>query len=163
MGVAETHVKIDQLPYLDEHATSIAAGVDNVWPVLINTLDRAFSRAGTSSYARAVGCSDCTPSGPRPLTEGSTIPGFRVAVAVPGDELVLEGRHRFSSYALIFRLDQLGSDRSRLRAESRAAFPGFAGGVYRLLVVGTGGHVLAVRRLLWEVRRRSGSRTRSRI
>lgn len=146
---------ISELPYVDEHATDIAAGVDDVWPVLIGTLDRALSRPGAAGYARSVGCADCTASGPRPLAEGSTIAGFRVAAAVPGAELRLEGRQRFSSYALIFRLEQVSAGRSRLRAESRAAFPGLGGGVYRLLVVGTGGHVVAVRRLLSVIKRRS--------
>ena len=148
-------MQISQLPYVDEHATVIAAAVDDVWPVLIETLDRSFSRAGMASYTRTVGCADCTASGPRPLAEGSTIPGFRVVTAVPGSVLALEGRHRFSSYALIFRLEQVSAGRSRLRAETRAAFPGLAGGVYRLLVIGTGGHVVAVRRLLSVIKRRS--------
>jgi hypothetical protein len=152
-----------QLPYLDEHSTAIAAGVDAVWPVLVEVLDRAFSRAGMTLYARIVGCADCTATGPRPLAVGSTIPGFRVVAAVPGSELALEGRHRFSSYALTFRLEAVGSDRSRLRAESRAAFPGLHGGVYRLLVVGTRVHVLAVRRFLSTVRRRAEPHAPSRI
>jgi hypothetical protein len=136
------------LPYLDEHTTTIAAGVDDVWLALIETLDRTFSRTQATRFTRAVGCADPTASGPRPLAEGSAIPGFRVAVAVPGSELVLEGRHHFSTYALTFRLEPAGAGRSLLRAESRAAFPGVAGGVYRLLVVGTRGHVFATRRLL---------------
>lgn len=154
-------VPIAQLPYLDEHATAIAAGVDAVWPALVDYVDRAFSRAGMTLYARIVGCADSAASGPRPLAVGSTVPGFRVVTAVPGCELALEGRHRFSSYALIFRLEPVGSDGSQLRAESRAAFPGLHGRVYRLLVVGTGGHVLAVRRLVSAVRRRVESPTRS--
>jgi hypothetical protein len=148
-------MQISQLPYLDEHATVIAADVDDVWLVLVETLDRGFSRVGMVSYARTVGCADCTASGPRPLAEGSTMPGFRVVAAVPAAELALEGRHRFSSYALIFRLEQLTAGRSRLSAESRAAFPGLAGGVYRLLVVGTGGHTATVRHLLSGIKRRS--------
>jgi hypothetical protein len=145
------------LPHLDEHAIAIAAGVDDVWPVLLETVDRTFSRAHMTSYARTVRCADRAASGPRPLAEGSTIPGFRVAAAAPGSELVLVGRHRFSTYALIFRLEQVSADRSRLRAETRAVFPGLAGGVYRLLVVGTGGHVIATRRLLSAIAFRSES------
>ena len=143
------------LPVVDEHATVIAASVDDVWPVLLETLDRAFSRPVVSAYARIVGCAEATASGPRPLAEGAKIPGFRVAAAAPAQELMLEGRHRFSSYVLTFHLDQLGSGSSRLRAESRASFPGLAGRVYRLLVIGTGAHVFAVGRLLAGVRRRS--------
>lgn len=151
----EATTKGDQLPFIDEHSTVIASGVDDVWPALLETLERTFSRAGAARYARAVGCADSTTSGPWPLVAGSSLPGFRVVVAVPGSELVLEGRHRFSSYALIFHLEQIGVDRSRLTAESRATFPGLTGVCYRLLVIGTGGHVVGIRRLLSAVRRRS--------
>lgn len=143
------------LPRVDEHTTVIAAGADQVWSALLETLDRTFSRPVVSAYARIVGCTETTASGPRPLAEGAKIPGFRVATAAPPRELVLEGRHRFSSYALTFHLDQLGSGSSRLRAESRATFPGMAGRVYRLLVIGTGAHAFTVRRLLAEIGRRS--------
>jgi hypothetical protein len=148
-------MQIAALPHIDEHSTVIAAGTDDVWRGLGETLDRSFSHAGMAGYARLVGCADCTASGPRPLAEGSTIPGFRVVAAVPGRELILEGRHRFSTYALIFRLDPLSPGRSRLRAESRAAFPGLTGALYRGLVVRTGGHVLGTQRLLAAIRRRS--------
>ncbi|MEU9786476.1 hypothetical protein AB0H92_36905 [Streptomyces phaeochromogenes] len=148
-------MQIPSLPYRDEHTTVVAAGADDVWRSLGDTLDQSFSRPGASRYARLVGCADRTASGPRPLAEGSTFPGFRVATAVPGRELVLGGRHRFSSYALIFRLEPAGPGRSRLTAETRATFPGPAGGLYRLLVLGTGGHAVGVRRLLAAVRRRA--------
>jgi hypothetical protein len=149
-----------QLPDLDEHAIEIGAGPDDVWPVLVETLDRTFSRTHLAGYARAIRCADHTASGPRPLAEGSTMPGFRVAAAVPGAELALEGSHRFSAYALTFRLEPLSPGRCRLRAETRAAFPGAAGGIYRLLVIGTGGHVVAVRHLLAVIARRAESRAR---
>lgn len=142
-------------PHLDEHDTHIGARAGDVWPVLVATLDQACSRRAMGTYARAVGCVDRTAAGPRPLIQGSTVPGFRVAAVTPGSELVLEGRHRFSTYALIFRLESTSSDRSRLRAESRARFPGLAGGVYRLLVVSTGAHRSAMRRMLATIRRRS--------
>ena len=147
-------MQIAQLRYLDEHSTMIEASADAVWSALLAVVDHEFSR-GTALFVRAVGCTDTVVSGPRPLAEGSTVPGFRVAKAVPGVELALEGRHRFSTYALIFRIDHVDADRSRLRAESRADFPGVPGRIYRLLVVGTRGHVLAVRRLLSGVKRRA--------
>jgi hypothetical protein len=156
-------MQIAELPYVDEHVTAIAADVDDVWPVLVETVDRAFSRTAAATFARIVGCADRTASGPRPLAEGSTTPGFRVVAAARGSELVLEGRHRFSSYALIFPLEQVGSGRSRLRAETRADFPGLAGGVYRFVVIGTRGHVVAVRHLLAMIKRRSETRTRPRV
>jgi hypothetical protein len=142
---------VSQLPYLDEHSTEIAAGTGEVWTALLAMADGL----GMAWYTRIVGCADHTASGPRPLAEGSTIPGFRVTTAVPASELVLEGRHRFSSYALIFRIDRLDAGRSRLRAESRAVFPGVLGRVYGLLVVGTRGHVVGVRHMLSTVKRHS--------
>ena len=71
---------------------------------------------------------------------------------------MLDGRHRFSTYAVIFRVEAVGHDRTRLHAESRASFPGPAGRAYRLLVVGSGGHVVAVRRLLSGIVRRVAAR-----
>lgn len=155
IGTDEALLQIARLPRVDEHATTIDAGVDEVWRALLETLDAGFARAPASVYARLVGCRDHTSSGPRPLVEGSTLPGFRVVSARPGAELVLAGRHRFSSYALIFRLDDIGAHRSRLRAETRATFPGPGGAVYRLLVIGTGGHAVAVGRMLAKVQRRA--------
>ena len=149
---------LDGLPRVDEHAMTIEAGVDAVWAALLDTVDTEFSRAPAAVYARVIGCREHETGGPRPLVGGSTLPGFRVATAQPGAELVLEGRHRFSAYALIFRLEPVGPSRSRLRAETRAAFAGPAGAVYRFVVIGTGGHAFAVRRLLSTVERRSRKR-----
>ncbi|MFI7658075.1 hypothetical protein ACIBTW_04225 [Micromonospora parva] len=146
---------IDPLPHLDEHTTIINAGPDRVWPHLTDVVQRSFARFGASGYARLVRAADPVTSGPRPLTEGSTLPGFHVATAIPGQELALRGSHRFSTYALIFRLDADGPTRSRLRAETRAVFPGLAGGLYRQILLTSGGHVFGVRRLLAAVRRRS--------
>ncbi|MEU4555870.1 hypothetical protein EV382_2087 [Micromonospora violae] len=148
-------MRIDSLPHLDEHTTLVAATPDEVWPHLADVVEATFSRPGMTGYARLVGAADPVTSGPRPLTEGSTFPGFHVATAIPGQELALRGSHRFSTYALIFRLDAEGPARSRLRAETRAVFPGLAGGLYRHLLLRSGGHVLGVRRMLTAVRRRS--------
>ncbi|MEO3768847.1 hypothetical protein [Micromonospora sp. B9E7] len=146
-------METDALPHVDEHATLIAAEPEQAWPHLVRVVETTFSRPGTVAYARLVSAADPVASGPRPLAEGSTVPGFRVATAVPGRELTLRGSHRFSTYALIFRLEPAGPRRSRLRAETRAVFPGLAGGLYRHLLLRSGGHVLGVRRMLAVVRR----------
>lgn len=153
---------VDTLPRIDEHEVSIAAGPDGVWTGLLETIDRTFGGRAASAYARLVGCSDHTRSGPRPLDAGSTVVGFRLVSADPGHQLVLEGRHRFSDYALTFRIDSPEPGRSVLRAESRATFPGPLGSLYHLLVVGTRGHAISVRRLLSGVRRRAEQPARSR-
>jgi hypothetical protein len=104
--------------------------------------------------ARALGCVDVEASGARPLGMGSTCPGFHVAAAEEQVMLALVGAHRFSSYALIFRLDDLGAKGTRLSAETRAEFPGLKGRLYRAMVIGTRGHVIVTRGLLAAVERR---------
>jgi hypothetical protein len=136
------------LPVIDEHRRSIGAPAEHVWRGLLDHLDGALGGTVPAAYARAVGCSPATSSGPRPLTVGSTVPGFRVVGAIPPEELALEGRHRFSTYALTFRLDHDDADRTTLRAESRATFPGPHGRLYRAAVIRSGGHAVAMRRLL---------------
>lgn len=143
------------LPFVDEHAVEVEASADQVWAALIGTLERSFNRPGATSYARLVGCADTDRSGDDDLGLGSTVPGFHVAALEPGSDLVLAGRHRFSSYLLSFHLDDVGSGRTRLRAETRAGFPGVGGRAYRALVIGTRAHQLLVRRLLDGMRRRA--------
>jgi hypothetical protein len=142
---------VTTLPLVDEHVRVVDAGADDVWTALTGTVDRP-SSAWAARYARLVGCADRTVSGPRPLAAGSTLLGFHVVAAVPGSELGLAGRHRFSVYSLTFRLRPVtepgAAGRTRLSAETRAAFPGPAGLAYRLLVIGSHGHAVVVRRLL---------------
>ena len=142
------------LPHIDEHAVAVDAAPERVWPALGEVLSRSFSAPGSRPVGRALGVRPLDPRG-SVITAGGELRGFRVARAEPGMELALEGRHRFSRYALIFRIDDLGSGRSRLRAETRAAFPGPAGQVYKTLVIRTRGHVLAVRRMLGATKRRA--------
>jgi hypothetical protein len=152
------------LPLVDEHARVVDAGAGDVWTALVGTVDRPSSTAWAARYARLVGCADRTVSGPRPLAAGSTLPGFHVVAAVPGSELELAGRHRFSVYSLTFRLEPVtepgAAGRTRLSAETRAAFPGPAGLAYRLLVVGSRGHAVVVRRLLAGVAARAEAESR---
>ena len=154
---------ITQLPFIDEHTAMLDVDAADVWPELLEAIDRSFSHRFAELYARTIRCDEYEATGPRPLALGSTVPGFRVTTFVPRSELVLEGHHRFSSYALSFRVEHLRPGRSRLRAETRAAFPGVAGRAYRLLVIGTGGHVVAVRRLLAGITRRAEARVHASV
>jgi hypothetical protein len=142
-GIAETNGagEIAALPYVDEHAREVEADAGEAWEALLVVVERSFGGARVARIARLLGCEDeC---------------GFHVARSEPPRELALVGRHRFSRYALIFRIDALGPGRSRVRAETRAEFPGLKGAGYRALVIGTRGHVLATRRLLGAVERRA--------
>lgn len=143
------------LPHVDEHSAEIAAAAGSTWGALLVVAERSFSGGGTARFAALLGCEDLVAAGPRPLEAGSTVPGFHVASAEAARELALAGRHRFSGYALIFRVEELGAGRSLLRAETRAEFPGFKGGVYRALVIGTRLHVLVTRRVLTAVKARA--------
>lgn len=141
------------LPHLDEHVALIEANPSAVWQALLHVLADFGTRTGASAVARLVGCADQAESGPRPLAPGATIPGFHVASARPGRELILAGRHRFARYELAFRIEPLDDGRSLLRAESRAAFPGVLGGAYRRLIMSFGLHVRAVRSMLASIQR----------
>jgi hypothetical protein len=143
------------LPHIDEHAIAIEADAQAIWSALTKTVEDSFAGAGQALITRALGCADCANGGRRPLAQGSTLPGFRVSAAVPEGELSLEGHHRFSRYSLRFHIDELDRDRFRVRAETRAAFPGAFGRGYRALVIGSGGHVLVVRGMLAAVKRRA--------
>lgn len=102
-------IEIHDLPFVDVHTTVVAGEPDAVWSAVAETVDHSFGHRRAAGVARLLGCADPTGSGPRPPAEGSTLPGFRVVTAVPGRELALAGSHRFSTYALIFRLEDAGA------------------------------------------------------
>jgi hypothetical protein len=144
----------EALPFVDEHGVEVAASPEAVWESLCRVVEQSFTSPSTARIARMIGCEVSEATGPRPLAEGSTVPGFLVARAEPGVELALVGRHRYAEYALVFRLSGSGGV-TRLRAETRARFPGGAGSLYRAAVIGTRGHVLVTMRLLAAVKRRA--------
>jgi len=145
----------ERLPHIDEHSVEIAAVAEAVWEAVLRVVEGSFGSTATERVAGLLGCADADASGPRPLAAGSTVPGFHVEAAERPRELALAGSHRFSDYALIFRLEELGGGRTRLRAETKAIFPGLKGGVYRTLVIGTRGHILVTRRLLGAIKQRA--------
>lgn len=147
-------VPIESLPHVDEHEVHVEAPESDVWDALVATLPRVFDTRFSRRFAPAVGVA-------HPLSDGefgrigSTLPGFVVSRSVAPCVLALLGEHRFSRYALIFRIDRTSTGASRLRAETRAVFPGLKGRAYRGFVIGTRGHVLVVRRMLGAVQRRA--------
>lgn len=147
-------VPLEDLPAIDEHGTEVAASSQVTWEALFPVLERRFGGPLPRRFARALGCAQVEVSGDL-RHPGGTLPGFVVARSVPSALLALLGAHRFARYALVFRVDRLPGERSRLRAETRAEFPGIRGRLYRTAVIGSRGHVLVVRRLLRAVRRRA--------
>jgi hypothetical protein len=139
---------MDALPFIDEHTRRIDAPADAVWEALLGVLRRQM--AGSERIARILGCHPAHASAEFTGNVGDAVPGFCVVEAERGRRLVLRGRHRFSDYALTFVLDDRG-----LHAQTRAAFPGVPGRLYRAAVIGSGGHRVVVERMLREIGRRA--------
>ncbi len=117
---------MERLRYIDEHAITVAADRGETWSALLRVM-----------------CRD-----PR---DPSTVPiGFVLDEARPPERFALKGRHPSAVYRWVFELDQEAPRRTRLRAATWAAFPGIHGRIYRALVIGTGGHGVAVR---WTLKR----------
>ncbi len=145
------------LPHVDEHSVDVAAPPAATWTALLRVLVASFGAEPARRVAVLLGCDPAGTSGWDRPGVGSTVPGFRVETAEEPSLLVVAGRHRFSRYGIVFRLEPADGG-TRLRAETRARFPGPHGALYRLAVIGTGGHVVVTRRLLAQVARAAAER-----
>lgn len=128
-----------ELPFVDEHAITIAAPRDRAWRALDRYVARALCRTDRRLLDRILGTA--SPG------------GFSIAASVPSERLALAGRHRFARYRLEFELSDNADSTTRLSARTRAVFPGFRGRLYEWLVLGTRLHVVATRHLLRSIRR----------
>jgi hypothetical protein len=128
-----------ELPYVDEHARAVAATPERTWAALHDYVERLT----TSSHGVLFRVLGTVPSS-----------GFEVVESDPPHEIVLTGRHRFSTYRLVFRVDPEG-DASRLRALTYAVFPGVRGRTYRTLLMVSTGHARATRGMLRTVAQRA--------
>ncbi|MFD7296279.1 hypothetical protein ACFV9W_23590 [Streptomyces sp. NPDC059897] len=143
-------------PFVDEHRIVVAAPAERVWPVLAAEFGSTGGR-GFEAYARFIGAKPLRSRG-APLDEGSTLPGFAVAEAVPGRSARLVGRHFYARYELALDLSERPGG-TLVRARTYASFPGPLGRGYRLLVIGSGAHrALMIRRLAAVGRRAERSR-----
>ncbi|CAN5293621.1 hypothetical protein BH18ACT9_BH18ACT9_00240 [soil metagenome] len=136
---------MESLPrFVDEHRTRVAAPRERVWQALRRYVDLSLTNDRANPLIRFLG------------VEPSS--GFAVTREVPGTELGLSGRHRFSRYFLVFALADVGdgvTEVTEVSARTFADFPGVLGRVYRTLVIGSRAHVLAVRGMLRSIRRMS--------
>lgn len=123
------------LPFVDEHARSVAAPVDRTWAAVDEYVGRLAS-AQRPVLSRLLG------TAPRS--------GFEVVERDPPHEVVLAGRHRFSTYRLVFRVEPDGAG-SRLRAITYAAFPGRRGRAYVTMLTVSTAHRRATERMLRRV------------
>ncbi|HEU0285442.1 MAG TPA: hypothetical protein VFR22_00270 [Nocardioidaceae bacterium] len=143
---------MDDLPFVDERRTLVAAPAAAVWRALARQF-ADLGRTPAQAYAHLVGTVPRQAEG-RMFDQGASVPGFRVAVVEPEQWVRLVGRHRFSRYALVLALDPR-PDGTLLRAETYAEFPGLHGSAYRALVISSGGHGVMVDRMLRAIRRRA--------
>jgi hypothetical protein len=160
-GTEQPVAGASELPFVDVHSLAVDAAPERVWDAVAQVMrgwaggtpPRRSAQAG-ALLARLLDSADAEP--PRP---GSGLPeamvGFHVTQAERPLLIALEGEHRFSRYALTFRIEAAEGSRCVVKAETRAAFPGFAGRVYRGAVIGTGAHVIVVRRLLSSIKNRA--------
>jgi len=140
----------DALAPIDEHEADVAAAPEDVWDAVLDMLRGTFGGRGTHTFARLLGCQPLDAAGWDQPGVGTTVTGFRVVDAEAPGLVVVEGNHRFSRYGIAFRIEPTGAG-ARLRIESRGDFPGLHGRLYRLAVIGSRGHVLAVRRMLRDI------------
>ena len=144
------------LPYIDQHSIELASTPERAWPALLSVIRTDLGNRPPAPVLLMLKPEPELKRGdwrqtPRP---GDSLPGFQVAAVRPFERLALEGRHRFSRYALVFELEQSASG-CILTAQSWAEFPGLTGRLYRAAVIGTRGHRIVVRRLLARVARRA--------
>lgn len=154
---------VGKLPYIDAHSLTVNAPPDQVWEetaqVTRRWVEYTFPRSGIAGavgplFARLLGASNVESPPPGPGVPEAMV-GFRMARAERPSVIALEGEHRFSRYALIFQIEPDDGSSCIVTAETRAAFPGRAGHIYRTAVIGTGAHVIVVRRLLSSIKRRA--------
>jgi hypothetical protein len=130
-----------ELPYVDEHQTSIAAPRNLAWTALRRYVNSSLIVRRRNPLVWLLG----------------TVPraGFAVSREVPHQQLSLAGRHRFAHYRLVFELADAANGETMLSARTYADFHGPHGRVYRALVIGTRAHVVAVQGMLRSIRRSS--------
>lgn len=152
---------LQDLPPIDEYSVEIDAPAEAAWAALFPTLARSLDGRPQRRLASWLRCRDQIAKGDL-RHPGGALPGFVVARSVAPVMLALMGENRFSSYALVFRIDLLPGQRCRVRAETRATFPGASGRLYKLGVLGTRLHVVGVRRMLRTLRKQAEKRASGR-
>jgi hypothetical protein len=148
-------VVTSELPFIDEFETVVEAPARAVYLAAAQRMARGLEGPGVRAFAALLKCAHRGTSYTIPPAEGQETNGFVVARVDEPRALVLEGEHRFATYRLSFFVDLLTDSRSRLRARTEAVFPGFWGGVYRILVIGSSGHEVIVKRMLGAISRQA--------
>jgi hypothetical protein len=145
-------VPLEALPPIDEHYVDVDAPAEATYAALFPAIERAFAGKFAHSYCERVGALETEVTGDL-HHPGGTLPGFTVTRAIAPVMLALAGEHRYAKYAVVFRIDLLPGQRSRVKLETRADFTPGKGRIYKAAVIGTHGHVLVVNRMLRSIKR----------
>lgn len=143
---------IESLPFVDRHSIEIAATPQRTWEGLLEVVAHIGEERRARTLAKTLQCTPGEVEGDWGEI-GSKVPGFLVTRAVAPAVLALMGEHRFSRYALIFRIVERPSGLTECSAETRAEFPGGKGKFYKGLVIGTHGHVVVTNSILRSIRK----------
>ena len=144
-----------QLGRIDEHAVVVNASRANTWRALRQSVEASRHGDARRLGARLLGCENTEGNAVPVDRTGATTVGFYVAAVESERRLELAGAHRWSRYALIYSLEEASDRAVRLQAETRAEFPGLSGRFYRLLVIDSRLHVLAIRSTLRSIKQRA--------
>lgn len=131
------------LPFVDAYSRSVAATPAHTWEALEHHVERMTTSTRGVLHGvlfRVLG------------TEPRS--GFEVVETEPLREVVLGGRHRFSTYRLVFRVEP-DNDGALLSALTYAEFPGLRGRAYRTALMVSTGHRRAAQKILAGVARRA--------
>lgn len=126
------------LAFIDEHCVAVHAPLARTWDAVTKVASRLTDRPLPRALAS--------------LWRLEPAAGFAITSSATRERIALTGHHRFAEYELAFELRPT-QDGVEVRARTSAEFPGAAGRLYRALVIGSGGHRVAVGAMLRRVRR----------
>jgi hypothetical protein len=128
---------VSALAFVDDHRVHVSAPVEQTWDAVSKLARRLAERPAPRAFAA--------------LWRLEPPSGFAITSS-SSERIVLVGHHRFARYELAFELRPT-DDGVEVCGRTSAEFPGAAGRLYRALVIGSGGHGVAVRAMLRQIRR----------
>jgi hypothetical protein len=129
---------VSTLPFIDEHGVLVRAPLARTWDAVTKLARRLAERRAPRAFAA--------------LWQLEPATGFAITSSQAPERIALVGHHRFARYELAFELHPIGEG-VEVCARTSAEFPGAAGRLYHALVIGSGGHGIAVRAMLRQIRR----------
>jgi hypothetical protein len=129
---------VSALPLIDDHRVHVRAPMEQTRDAVSKLVRRLAGRPAPRAFVA--------------LWRLEPPSGFAVTSSAP-DRIVLVGHHRFSHYELAFELRPTDDGGVDVCGRTSADFPGAAGRLYRAVVIGSGGHGVAVRAMLRRIKR----------